>query len=559
MANKTYISPQQAYHDINMGDAGVAKINLKTGLASAVIPLVNLPGNHMPLKLELVFNGGQINDFHMGYGFKLGCMQKLVYNSADESLTYTDAGMCEHIFKKQKHNDKFFWSDTSGMGLTIEIEYNNYVMYDSNGLKYYFDNGVLNAISNKKGYFLRFAYTNGKMTQVIDDTGKTADLMYGNDGNISKITIGEHIITFEYDDNKLVKLYIPSKGSISFTYSQGSVPIPGVSAYQHIAYYLTSVVNPCGQEYTFTLNSDKIVQEVNMYSHHKTIPANTSEDMTTLMDKHTLQYVNDYTTWITNNKGITYTYSMDEYGTLVSCWEGVEDNFYGDIQFISSGKNTVKLNSTIPYSSTWVNGSYNVGTYSTDTLIKSFTSEEINNVKNKMIVVSSFLKVAETNSTTPFGALAVKIGTSNGSIEWFNAIYEPKNNTWQFVATATYVPNDCNSIAIYAKCTGVTTRFTKMRVQTPNVTASQQVIYLADNNGQISKVCPISQIEQVKYIYDDIILEPGDYEIERKTEYKNINQFYSSDIQNLLSQYGTYKVVSCLGGRFKQSYVRNLF
>ena len=451
-----------------MGDAGVAKINLKTGLASAVIPLVNLPGNHIPFNLALVFNGGQINDFHMGYGFKLACMQKLTYNSTDESLTYIDAGMCEHIFKKQTHNDKIFWADTGGMGLTVEMEYNNYVMYDSSGLKYYFDNGILNAISNKNGYFLRFAYTNNKMTKVIDDMGKTADLIYGNDGNVSKITIGEYIITFEYDGNKLTTLSIPGKGTISFTYSQGSVPVPGVAAYQNIAYYLTSVVNPCGQEYTFALNADKVVQEVNLYSHHKTIPAKASEDITDLMDKQTFQYVNDYTTWITNNKGITYTYSMDEYGTLVSRWEGVEDNFVGDIQYISSGKNTVKINSMIPYSSTWVNGSYNIGTYSTDTLIKSFTSEEINNLKNKMIVVSAFLKVTETNSTTPFGSLAVKLGTNDGSVEWFNAIYEPKNNTWQFVATATYVPNDCTSIAIYAKCTSITTRFTKMHISVPD-------------------------------------------------------------------------------------------
>ena len=560
MANKTYISPQQAYHDINMGDAGVAKINLKTGLASAVIPLVSMPGNNMPLNLELVFNGGQINDFYMGYGFKLGCMQKLVYNSTDESLTYTDAGMNERLFTKQENNDDIFWADTTGSGLTITGGYDNYVIHYPNDIKYNFSSEKLRTVTNRYGKKTTFTYSNNKLSQITDAAGRIAKLNYGSNGNVANITIGDYVVTFNYIDNKLTTLSIPGKGVISFTYSQGSVPVPGVAAYQNIAYYLTSVVNPCGQEYTFALNADKVVQEVDMYSHHKTIPANASENITDLMDKHTFQYVNDYTTWITNNKGITYTYSMDETGALVSCWEGVEDNFCGDIQYISSGKNTVKLNTAIPYSSTWANVSYNVGTYSTDTLIKSFTSTEINNVREKMIVVSSFLKVLSTSGTTPFGALSIKIGTNDGSEEWFNAIYEPGNDSWQFTATAAYVPYNCTAIEIHAKCTNITTRFTKLRVQTPNTTASQPIVYLCDSSENLIDVFPVSKINRVQYLYEyKERIHGGVYRTVTKTEFSDIKKLYGIDIARMLSQTGAYKVLTFFGGKIWRAGVKEIY
>ena len=560
MANKTYISSQHAYHDINMGDAGVAKINLKTGLMSTVIPLVSMSGNHLPLNLELIFNGGQLNDFYMGYGFKLGCMQKLIYNSTDESLTYIDAGMNERLFTKQENNDDIFWVDTTGSGLTITGGYDNYVIHYPNDVKYNFSYGKLMSIVNAFNKSMTFSYSVDKLTSIIDSMGRIATLNYGSDGNIETIAVGEYTISFDHIDNKLTTLSIPGKDTISFTYSQGSVPVPDVAAYQNIAYYLTSVVNPCGQEYTFALNSDKSVQEVYMYSHRRTVPSNPSEDITDLMDKHTFEYFNDYTTRITNNKNIMYSYSMNENGALVSCWEGVEDNFYGDIQYISSGKNTVKLNATIPYSSTWANGSYNVGTYSTDTLIKSFTSTEINNVREKMIVVSSFLKVLSTSGTTPFGALSIKIGTNDGSEEWFNAIYEPGNDSWQFTATAAYVPYNCTAIEIHAKCTNITTRFTKLRVQTPNTSASQPVVYLCNSNNVITNVFPASKINRVQYLYEyKERIHGGSYRTVNKTEWKNINDFYGTDIARLLSQTGTYKVLTFFGGKTWRTGVKEIY
>ena len=227
---------------------------------------MSMPGNNMPLNLELVFNGGQLNDFYMGYGFKLGCMQKLIYNSTDESLTYIDAGMNERLFTKQENNDDIFWVDTTGSGLTITGGYDNYVIHYPNDVKYNFSYGKLMSIVNAFNKSMTFSYSVDKLTSIIDSMGRIATLNYGSDGNIETIAVGEYTISFDHIDNKLTTLSIPGKGTISFTYSQGSVPVPGVAAYQNIAYYLTSVVNPCGQEYTFTLNSDKIVQEVYMYS-----------------------------------------------------------------------------------------------------------------------------------------------------------------------------------------------------------------------------------------------------------------------------------------------------
>ncbi|MBR2030450.1 MAG: hypothetical protein IJ999_06060, partial [Clostridia bacterium] len=537
MANKAYISSKQTYYNIDMGDSGIAKVNLKTGLLSTVTSLATLPGNNLPLNLELVYNSGQLNDYYMGNGCKLNVMQKIQVLSHGD-IEYTDAGEWKHTFAKQNDGQQDFWVDQSGTGLTMTLQDSNYVMHASSDLQYVFSGGKLVQIKNKFNKTMTITYSGEKVTNVTDGIGRQAVFAYGTDGNLSSITIlkpnetdiptsGRYKVEFNYDSNGNLDSYIlPGKGETSLSYSSDTDET-GTTRY-----YLSSVCTPCDREFDVTYYTGKKVKRVTYYVNKSTISQNGTVSGYEQPEKIAFSYADEHTTYLQNKKGVTTTYMFDNDGTMYASFEGSATYTSGDVNYASSGKNTVQFNATIPHGNTWVNNSEYTADYTQDACICQIAN--VATYKGKMMVLSGFAKLKNASETGNL-ALALKVTTTSG-VEWHNVCLESNHTHYQFGATAIYVPDNCTSLEVWAKVSDVTAQFSKLRFTLSNASASQSMFYLRNESGTYTTAKAKSQMLAIKYKKDGVFVQRG------------IDDFSLYDLQKLLSQATYPKIVYCKNG-----------
>ncbi|MBQ9716317.1 MAG: hypothetical protein IJV77_07950 [Clostridia bacterium] len=508
MEKTTYLSSQQSYYNFDMGDAGVAKINFKTGFLSMVTPLVNMSGNNMPLNIELIYNSGVLNNYYMGNGVKLNVMQKMQL-LADGNLLYTDAGECEHIFAKYNDGQQNFWVDQNGTGFTITLQNGNYVMHTGDGYQYVFGGGRLVQIQNRFGKTMSITYSGGKLSKVTDGIGRQAVLAYGTDGKLLSITVlkpnettvpetGRYKVQFAYENGNLKTLTLPDRGVFNCFYATETdyIDDPTLDDNTITRYYLCKIETPFDRWFEMQHYAGKKIKTIS-----SCIPPKGEQPKQTT-NSIEFAYLNDHNTKVVNQKGVATTFLLNNQGKVYASFEGTIDNPVGEINYASGEHNTVQFNSAIPWDTNYVNGAEFTSVYDGPGAI--YNVPNVADFRGKMVVLSGFANVLQTSATGSL-SLTLWVNTSTGR-DYYSTWFETDHSVAQFGATAAYVPQDCTGLTIWTDSSEVEAQFAKVRLTVANVSTSQTMIYRHSKYDVVEDVTippmsiPMSKVQSIRLV-----------------------------------------------------------
>lgn len=269
-------------------------------------------GNH-PINLSLIYNTNDVvlgKNVGFGNGFMLNLNQTISKVNIDnnEYLEYVDEDGTIHYFSKKAFidddNNKEEYYDEDGLGLTISLEENKYVMIDKNNNKMIFTN------TNDLYY----------LTEECDNDNNKIFIEYNSDNKIkkvknsdnseiiidyldSKITISSPFENVEliFDDNKIQKIK-KLVGDTDFAYNENN-----------LIYSITDVTG-IKINYDYYSEEPYRIKKVTQYG------LNNTEGQ-----YFSLVYGNKATT-ITDNKGNNTTLLFNDNGNLISMNSLGKDN-----------------------------------------------------------------------------------------------------------------------------------------------------------------------------------------------------------------------------------------
>lgn len=181
---------------------GSASINNLTGNLTTQFELLDTLSGKYPIALSLFYNTNDVvlkNNFGYGNGFKLNLHEtiKEVTLGSAKCLEFLDEDGTVHYFILS--DDKYY--DEDGLGLSIELENDKYVMLDSDGNKSTYS-------KNGDTWYL---------TSVVDSDNNSMSIDYDSMNRIIKITDGDgNFINFTYEANKLTIISDYAKAVINY-------------------------------------------------------------------------------------------------------------------------------------------------------------------------------------------------------------------------------------------------------------------------------------------------------------------------------------------------------
>ncbi len=194
-------------------ELGSSHVNNFNGNLTSIFNVANTIGGPLPVNLYLVYNTTDVVDTNKtNYGYGLGIKPNLIQIITEdkienqELLKYLDEDGTIHYFYK----DNNIYKDEDGLGLTIELNNNNYIMKDKNSntnkfIKHSDGKYYLEEIKDTNNKTIKINYdSNNKITKVIDASNKEINITYTNN-KISFISPYKTTIV-NLTDNKITSI-----------------------------------------------------------------------------------------------------------------------------------------------------------------------------------------------------------------------------------------------------------------------------------------------------------------------------------------------------------------
>ena len=480
------IDSKKAYFDIDMGDAGTAKINLKTGTLSIFQQLLKTPGNNMPLDIQLVYNSNKWADFNMGAGFKLNVMQKFSDNIIDSGYLYDGYGNKKKFDKVTDPENGTYFRDQEGKGLVVTTESSGWQIRTSDGSTALFNSDRnIKEIENVFGQKIVFNYASSKLTSATAGNGQIVYFTYDNNSNLTKISLSNSDleIILNYDGPHLTSVSVPGKGTTTFTYDSSDK--------------MTAVENPQGQKFLFTHTEGNYkyakVTSVVVQSTKSQIDGEHSVNKTAEEEeRYTVSYIDRTKSKVTNSKQVQKFFHFSDNGDFIASWDDESQGLGGIINYV--GQNQSWSLDTTADDLTYKYNSYaTVSSTATDYyVLKTFSGSELTGYIGKMVALCGMAK-AKSSAKRLF-ALSARL-TCGSQVTWQHAVFDPRMYDWQFSGIAFKVPDNCSKIEIVCNYLGNinSATFKDVFFKPCNATLSENVFYVGNS------VLPASDIAHIKF------------------------------------------------------------
>lgn len=287
---------------------GYTNINTYNGNLVGQFLVGKTIGEKDSISLGLIYNTNDVilkNGYKLGEGFKFNYHQTIKKVSASEAvedinyLKYVDAdGTIHYFYEEIDENGESIdiFTDEDGMGFTIKIEENSYIMSDKYGNQMLFnivnEIGYLSTITNIEGKVVQVMYDNdSRIVKVMDSKNEEINITYNGDNIV--INSNDETVTLVYQDNKLISI-INLLGSVQLVYNDKA-----------LIEYITDI-NGLKIKYEYYEQIPHRVKKVSEYSVNNT-----------LGNYFEMKYSYNSTT-IKDNKGRIQTLTFNNSGNLVS-------------------------------------------------------------------------------------------------------------------------------------------------------------------------------------------------------------------------------------------------
>lgn len=217
---------------------GSSHISNYTGNLTVTFDVANTVGGTLPANMNLVYNTLDVDlnkDFGYGLGIKPNLLQSINLTQLENNpLEYTDEDGTLHYFYKNKEN---IYHDEDGLGLTIELDSNNYLMKDkdSNVSKFVkHSNNIyyLEEIKDTNNKTIKVTYdSNNRITKVKDSANQEINITFSSNlitftspHKVTNVTLTNNLVTninslgtkedIVYNSNKLIERIINNNGTI---------------------------------------------------------------------------------------------------------------------------------------------------------------------------------------------------------------------------------------------------------------------------------------------------------------------------------------------------------
>jgi len=238
-----------SYHEQSVGRAGQGYINDFNGNLVFVHCDAKTSGNRMPAGLSHVYNLCQNDQWkRTGYGWRLSACQELKDSGIkDFPYVYVDAdGTSHYFYKDTSDNNKL--KDEDGLGLVItavsstnDLEYRtietNKLIFGKDGYlrkekdpnnntityTYASDAGgaYLSTITDPTGAVIQLKYIGGRLSEVVDQAGRSTKFDYDQWANLTTITYPDgRVTTYGYNNHDLIKAKAADGYEINYAYVQ---------------------------------------------------------------------------------------------------------------------------------------------------------------------------------------------------------------------------------------------------------------------------------------------------------------------------------------------------
>jgi len=254
----------------------------------------------IPLELNRVYNSrDNIRNGIFGYGWVFN------YDYAILEVEDNDTSEIKAIvlFPDGRRIDFIKNPDNTYTGppyifMTLSFENNHYLLRHKHGTIYKFkSNGKLISITDRNDNNISISYSNGVISTVSDDSGRTLDFVYGPNGKLSTITDpANRVFTYEYDSNGDLITYIDPMGYYTvYTYDNDhnmlSIDVEG-KIYESISYYsggtsngkVNTYIDPNGEIWTYYYIDASTVSKVDSSNNTWTYKINDKGAITKVTD-----------------------------------------------------------------------------------------------------------------------------------------------------------------------------------------------------------------------------------------------------------------------------------
>ena len=231
------------YDHQSAGLAGTGSVSLVNGNLIFAHADTAMNGNRLPVSITHYYNScdSDKDEFGVGYGWRTSLHQtlhKVLYNGEVE-FVYTDGDGTEHVFKKNK-NDQKKYSDQSGLSLTLEVGDENITITDKgdNGMTFPLVSAtptedapetekvliqkIQDAVGNEVTV-TAVADSPLKIASVTDGANRVTTLHYTN-GRCDRIQTPwqdeKNCVRFEYKNGTLVKILHEDNRASEYVYNE---------------------------------------------------------------------------------------------------------------------------------------------------------------------------------------------------------------------------------------------------------------------------------------------------------------------------------------------------
>ena len=341
-----YAKSSSSFQKNDVRRAGSSAVDLYAGRLLFEHKNFEFMSENMPMNVSHVYNSDysseEINgSMKLGSGWRLNFQQFIEVmdfsgydpESGNASFVYTDGCGVQHEavhrYYETKSGDtqydssgrkykQYIEEPTSASAFDyttkegLRFEPSNMYLYDNSGGNIYFDK-IDDSTMRLKGFYrngknLEATYGSGnRIASVTDGAGKIAYFTYNNIGYLQSITCEGNTVSYEYNDDKLMKINYPDGTRTEFRYSGSR---------------LARVIDRSGYQLIYSYSSEGKVISVREEVENATIGSTVTAAQCPISgDCWDIKYLRPLQTQVINRNGLVVEYIFDHEGNTVTVSE----------------------------------------------------------------------------------------------------------------------------------------------------------------------------------------------------------------------------------------------